>query len=220
MKRLFITLLTVGALVSCSETNTNNTTKDPIEKPVKIDPNAILLVNSNTTKADENGLETAEYIVRESAFLSRAFLKEDGSLDLVGKIDLGIHEDNYSGSRDLENFRFKFSGFDVIENDTTLGNFFMRIDVCFSVALVNGVRVHPKEILSALRANNLGLGDIVEDTIAYIPNSVAESCKTKIREAFAAGNFEEVYRIFENDYHFLPIENGAAWRKLKAEGIE
>lgn len=48
--------------------------------------------------------------------------------------------------------------------------------------------------------------DWSNDTIAYVPNSVIEAARQPIETAFANGNYNEVYRIFNEAFTFLPIE--------------
>lgn len=55
------------------------------------------------------------------------------------------------------------------------------------------------------------------DTIAYIPNSTLRKAAQEIREAYAKSDFQQVYKLFDEAYTFIPI-TGAEWRALKAEG--
>lgn len=200
-----VTLLTLGALAACD----NNKTPEKPKEAVKIDPGAILYVNPAPTKADEP--YTAEYIVTNTAFVNRYLI----SYDLHGQMSLGLSENDYLSSRDLINHKFIFSGTDVVKEDGTPGSFFNWEEMTFTVAVVDGKQVHPIEGGVIWHLN-----DLVEDTIAYIPKAVARKCKADVLAALEAGDLEECYRIFKEDFVFKPIENGAAWRKLKAEGIE
>ncbi|MEG2122060.1 MAG: hypothetical protein RRZ64_08400, partial [Rikenellaceae bacterium] len=92
------------------------------------------------------------------------------------------------------------------------GMFFSWVDMTFTVAVYKGKRIHPFEYI-------MPFDEITEDTVAYIPNSVARECKAKILKALEVGNLEECYRIFREDYTYVPI-TGAELRRLKAEGLD
>lgn len=210
MKKLFpFMLLMIGALVSCGDKTPDK--PDKPKEPIKIEPNTILYVSPASTKADEEPY-TAEYIVTNSAYINRYAI----SYNLRGQMALGLFEDSYPLFRDMVNYKFKFSGDDVVKPDGTPGYFFDWEEVTFSVAVYKGERIHPTDI-GMLK---LPIGEITDDTIAYIPNAVVRKCKADVLAALEAGDIEECYRIFNEDYVFKPIESGAAWQKLKAEGIE
>lgn len=48
--------------------------------------------------------------------------------------------------------------------------------------------------------------DVNNDTIAYVPDSVIENARPLIEAAFAEENYDEVYRLFNEAFTFLPIE--------------
>lgn len=52
------------------------------------------------------------------------------------------------------------------------------------------------------------------DTIAYIPNAVMREAETAIKIAYDAQDYEEVYRLFNEAFTFLPI-TGPEWRALE-----
>ena len=53
--------------------------------------------------------------------------------------------------------------------------------------------------------------------IAYIPNAKMDEAQKAIRKAWEAGNNEEVYRLFNEAFTFIPITNNE-WEALKAKG--
>lgn len=57
------------------------------------------------------------------------------------------------------------------------------------------------------------------DTIAYIPNTILREAEKNIKEAYAQGDYETCYKLFDTALSFYPI-TGAEWRALKAQGIE
>jgi len=56
------------------------------------------------------------------------------------------------------------------------------------------------------------------DTIAYIPNSVIQSARISIKAAYNAGNSDEVYRLFNDAFTFVPI-TGSEYRELMKKGL-
>jgi len=57
--------------------------------------------------------------------------------------------------------------------------------------------------------------DNERDTIAYIPNNVMRTAESQIKIAYDAQDYEEVYRIFNEAFTFLPV-TGPEWRAIKA----
>jgi len=53
---------------------------------------------------------------------------------------------------------------------------------------------------------NVVITDVNNDTIAYVPDSVINSARPLIEAAFAEENYNEVYRLFNEAFTFLPIE--------------
>lgn len=202
MKKMMVTLLTLGALTACDNSKTPEKPKEFI-----LDPGATVLVNGKESKAET---ESLEYIVKNAAFINRGFLNEDGTIKVYGRSDLGLQEDIYELSRDLTGYKFKFFGSDVIV-DGKPGPFFEWVDMTFTVAVFDGKRVFPTDITT--------LEGMTEDTVAYIPNAVAKACKENILKALEADDLEECYRIFKEDYTYTPI-TGAELRRLKAQGLD
>lgn len=56
-----------------------------------------------------------------------------------------------------------------------------------------------------------------EEIVGYIPNSVMQEASRKIKAAYAAGNYEEVYRLLQDAFIAYPITD-AGYQALKAEG--
>ena len=48
--------------------------------------------------------------------------------------------------------------------------------------------------------------DNLNDTIAYVPNEVLEKARKPIEEAFERGDYDAVYRIFNEAFTFLPVK--------------
>ncbi|MBE9488496.1 MAG: hypothetical protein IMY73_04860 [Bacteroidetes bacterium] len=209
-KLMMIMVFLLGIMSSCTDDKVPEKPKE-----FKLDENAILYVNGGGTKAET---ETAEYIVKNASFFHCAYLDDNGTLKRRdnGDVDygggsLGLDDYDYKIIRDLIKHRFKFSGSAIFFNGKPLGSFFNCVDITFVVVVHNGKRISPKEVTIPLD------DEIKYDTVAYIPNSVARQCKAKILTAFEVGDLFECYRVFREDYSFVPI-TGEQFRKLKAEG--
>ena len=53
--------------------------------------------------------------------------------------------------------------------------------------------------------------------VAYIPNAKMDIAQKAIRKAWSEGNNEDVYRLFQEAFTFIPITD-KAWNELKAKG--
>lgn len=58
---------------------------------------------------------------------------------------------------------------------------------------------------------------IPEEVVGYIPNAVMREAGRKIKEAYKAGNHEEVYRLMQEAFVAYPLTD-AEYKTLKAEG--
>ena len=58
---------------------------------------------------------------------------------------------------------------------------------------------------------------IPEEVVGYIPNAVMREAGRKIKEAYKAGNHEEVYRLMQEAFVAYPLTD-AEYKALKAEG--
>lgn len=56
-----------------------------------------------------------------------------------------------------------------------------------------------------------------EEVVGYIPNAVMHEAGRKIKEAYKAGNHEEVYRLMQEAFVAYPLTD-AEYKALKAEG--
>lgn len=201
MRKIMILLVMLGAFTAC------NTKTDREKEKVKLDPDSKVYISCQTTKADENGLETAEYIVRNCAYM-RVKPAIEGA---VGRMDFGSYEDDYESHRDLANNRFILYGSDAVTEDGQPGIFFQFEDVTFTVAKFEGKRVHPFE------TPLIPIKQIEEDTVAYIPNSIIKKAQEDILQAIAEGDSEKAYQIMMDGFKFIPIKDGAEWRRLEGK---
>ena len=60
-------------------------------------------------------------------------------------------------------------------------------------------------------------GETEEPIIAYIPNKRMEEAEAAITTAYKEGNYDEVYRLFQELYTAIPTTT-ARWQALKAKG--
>lgn len=192
MKKTIITIalaaLSALALAGCKGDN----------EPHRLDPGAMVYINvtnSKTLKAmdvraegtTDNQLLTPHEVVEQAGL----FVFTDPE---TGKIDaaLGVGDEQ----KDLENDRIKMWGEQIIDRDGNLVDYFID---------VRDLRIE-------------GPGDgVTPNFIAYVPNAVMEEAAAKIRKAYAVGDYDEVYRLFQKAYTAVPTNN-EIWYKLKEEG--
>lgn len=70
-----------------------------------------------------------------------------------------------------------------------------------------------------LRINLRPVGYPLWDTVGYIPNSVIQAAKVRIKSNFDAGKYTEVYAAFDSAFVFYPI-TGSEWIKLKKLNLQ
>ncbi|WP_308006328.1 hypothetical protein [uncultured Porphyromonas sp.] len=101
--------------------------------------------------------------------------------------------------KDFENNRIKMWGEQIIDRDGELVEYFMK---CKNVRICNGK--YPDK-------------DNHRNIIAYIPNKVMQEGWIKIKKAYDAGNYDEVYRLFQEVYTAIPI-TPSEYQKLRDKG--
>lgn len=60
-------------------------------------------------------------------------------------------------------------------------------------------------------------GEVITDTLAYIPNTTMRAAEAVIKKAYTEQDYNACYEIFDNAWRFVPI-TGVEWRALKAVG--
>lgn len=165
-----------------------------------LDPSAMLYVNvkdelpravNEGTEAQERLLTPAE-IVREC----QNFCIDDpeGSVNVL----VGIGDE----MKDYDNNRIKMWGQQIITEKGELKEYFIKSkNVRIIIGKVPG-KTNPT---------------LDEGIIAYIPNKTMQEGWVKIKAAYDAGNYDEVYRIFQEVYTAIPI-TPTEYAKLRAEG--
>lgn len=154
-------------------------------------PDAKLALNAATSKAETN----PEHLT------ARELVEKTTAIHAGNDWDRGFA----SEQRDFVNNRLMMWGSDVITGEGTLSETFISMS---DVVLEHWPTLHTPEWVDE---------GYECDTIAYIPNAVLRQAETKIRAAYAAENYDEVYKLFNDAYTFYPI-TGAEWRALKAQG--
>lgn len=90
--------------------------------------------------------------------------------------------------------------------------------------IYQGDGTHPDGDLNEyfIRAKNvIFTTDVIDrkaDTVAYIPNRVLQEAYVKVKEAYDAGDYETVYRLFKEAYTAIHI-TGKEYRELQAKGL-
>lgn len=196
---LTIALLLGVALAGCREKPQEK------EKQKVLDPGAMLYINIKTNptmKAQTDTKEPVEYPIltpREVVEQALTFLFTD---PLSGKENsaLAIHEKQ----KDVENERIMMWGEMIINNEGSKDLSVYHLDEYFFK-------------LRNLRILGYDKEEGVDNIIAYIPNAKMEQAEIDIRREYEAGNYDEVYRLFQELYTAIPINNDG-WQALKEKG--
>lgn len=195
MNRLIHTMLLIGAvlLTACTPKQT------PTESKL-LDKGAMLYINvkdnmrvtaSTDTTTTEDPIPTPREVVEQAI----TFMYKDYE---TGKPNMPLAVG--PEQKDYENERIKMWGEMIIEPDGTLSEYF--------------IKVRDFRILARLQ------GDETEQRIiAYIPNRRMEEAEAAITTAYKEGNYDEVYRLFQELYTAIPTTT-ARWQALKEKGLQ
>ena len=175
------------------------------EKSKVLDPGAMLYINvkaNPTMKAETDTKDPVEYPIltpREVVEQASIFLFTD---PLNGKENsaLGINDKQ----KDVENERIKMWGEMIINNEGSKDLSVYHLDDYF-------FKLRDLRILGSNKEEG------VDNIIAYIPNARMEQAEIDIKKAYEAGNYDEVYRLFQELYTARPINNDG-WKALKEKG--
>ena len=194
MNRLIHTMLLIGAvlLTACTPKQT------PTESKL-LDKGAMLYINvrnqpmrvtaSTDTTATDDPIPTPREVVEQAI----TFMYKDYE---TGKPNMPLAVG--PEQKDYENERIMMWGEMIVERDGTLNDYFLK--------------VRDFRILARLQ------GDEKEQRIiAYIPNKRMEEAEVAITKAYNEGNYDEVYRLFQELYTAIPTTT-ARWQALKAKG--
>lgn len=196
----FAPLLLLGAILL--------TACNPKQEPAKqkgLDPATKLYINvrnqpmrvteSTDTTTTEDPVPTPREVVERAG----CFLFTDPE---TGKIDMPIAIGDEQ--KDLENERIVMYGGKIM-NDHHNKEGRLELDSYF-------LKVRDLRILAPIPE-----GETEEPIIAYIPNKRMEEAEVAITTAYNEGNYDEVYRLFQELYTAIPTTT-ARWQKLKEKG--
>lgn len=175
------------------------------EKSKVLDPGAMLYINVKTNptmKAETDTKDPVEYPIltpREVVEQASVFLFTD---PLSGKIDANLSINDKQ--KDVENERIMMWGEMIINNEGSKDLSVYHLDDYF-------FKLRDLRILGSNKEEG------VDNIIAYIPNARMEQAEIDIKKAYEAGNYDEVYRLFQELYTALPINNDG-WKALKEKG--
>lgn len=193
MNKLIHTMLLIGAvlLTACTPKQT------PTESKL-LDKGAMLYINvkdnmrvtaSTDTTTTDDPIPTPKEVVEQAI----TFLFTDPQTGNPNS-PLAIGPEQ----KDFENNRIKMWGEMIIEPDGSLIDYFFK--------------ARDFRILARLQ------GDEKEQRIiAYIPNKRMEEAEAAITKAYNEGNYDEVYRLFQELYTAIPTTTDR-WKALKAKG--
>ena len=197
--RHYTPLLLLGAilLTAC------NPKQEPTQKG--LDPATKLYINVRnqpmrvTASTDTTATEDPVLTPREVVEQADCFLLTDPDTGLTDR-PLGIDD----VQKDYENERIMmWGGMIMNDNNNKEGRLELK-DYFF--------KVRDLRILARLQ------GDEKEQRIiAYIPNKRMEEAEVAITKAYNEGNYDEVYRLFQELYTAIPTTT-ARWQALKAKG--
>lgn len=193
----FTPLLLLGAilLTAC------NPKQEPTQKG--LDPATKLYINvrnqpmrdATDTTATEDPVPAPREVVEQAD----CFLLTDPDTGLTDR-PLGIDD----SQKDYENNRIVMWG-GMIMNDNNNKEGRLELNPYF-------LKVRDLRILALLRD-----GETEQRIIAYIPNKRMEEAEASITKAYNEGNYDEVYRLFQELYTAIPTTT-ARWEKLKEKG--
>lgn len=196
--KYFTPLLLIGAFLF--------TACNPKQEPTQqkgLDPATKLYINvRNQPMRDAQDTTTVEDPVptpREVVEQAITFLYTDPR---TGKIDMPLGIDDVQ--KDYENERIMMWG-GMIMNDNNNKEGRLELDDYF-------FKVRDLRILAPIPE-----GETEEPIIAYIPNKRMEEAEAAITKAYNEGNYDEVYRLFQELYTAIPTTT-ARWQALKAKG--
>ena len=166
--------------------------------------------NTNTMKADDNEIKP---LPKDQNLTPRQIVTVAGGIEALLKDNEGRRGATAISDRmrDFENNRIKIDPYNIIKPRP----FMVDGKKVEKFVLDDGWITNRDVVLHAFATPDLGLDP--SEIIGYIPNATMEKAEKAIREAWAKGDNEAVYKFFNDAYTFIPIRKGA-YEKLKEEG--
>ena len=213
--KLFVALaLVLGAvaLVGCNG-KSQPTQKEKEPFVLKGDTWLYLNVeNTNTMKADDNEIKP---LPKDQNLTPRQIVTVASSIEALLKDNEGRRGATSVADwmKDFENNRIKIDPYNIIKPRP----FMVDGKKIEKFVLEDGWITNRDVTLlaSSLIAPELGLKP--DEIIGYIPNATMEKAEKDIREAWARGDNEAVYKFFNDAYTFIPTRK-VTYEKLKEEG--
>ena len=176
MKKTILFLFAIALFASCDRGET------PDDRG-QLDPNAMILLRPDVSaRAQIGGLSALEIVEQGVNIKWQSHYFDNVHFDEPRKIGRSFAD----AQRDLSIPALKMWGVDIISlgGIDGLTPFFMR-------DFIYGFDVF--------------ITDANLDTIAHVPNSVINAARPLIRAAWEDRNYNEVYRLFDEAFTFLPI---------------
>lgn len=198
--RHYSPLLLLGAilLTACNpkEPNKQQVLDPSAQLYINVRTNAMKVTNATDTTTSGDPIPTPREVV-EQAITFLFTHPRTGQPDCP----LGIADEQ----KDLENERIVMWGDMIITDKDRKERGDYHLDDYF-------LKVRDLRILGVLRD-----GETEQPIIAYIPNKRMEEAEVAITTAYNEGNYDEVYRLFQELYTAIPTTT-ARWQKLKEKG--
>lgn len=192
--RLLAVLAVVMAVTACNGDKPKGQLKQGAMIYVNVKNGNLKSMDVRATDGDnKEGLLTPREIVEQAGMF--LFTHPDGKKNS----NISILPEQ----KDLENERIKMWGEQVIHEDGTLNEYFITL---------RDVR-----ILAPNKLDKDGNMLPEDNVVGYIPNEVMERAEKEIRKEYAAGNYDKVYKLFQDAYTAIPI-NLEMWEALYKEG--
>jgi hypothetical protein len=175
MKKIILFLLALVVFIGCNP-------EDIPETKGKLDPTAMILIKPAKgvqLRSTVSGLTALEIV--EQAFIIKwqtHWAYESYKTEEPMSATRGFPEE--LGFKDFDTPALKMQGIDVISEEGDYQRIFTH---AFSVYIA----------------------DVNNDTIAYIPDQVIADARPLIEAAYEDGNYNEVYRLFNEAFTFLPM---------------
>ena len=187
-KRLLMAVVAVLMVTACNTNKPKGLLKQGAMVYINVKNDGLKAMEGTTKDTNtEEKLYTPAEIVRECS--NFCLETTDGRKDVL----VGIGDE----MKDYENNRIKMWGEQIITDKGKLKEYFIR---------AKDVRILGKDP-----------NEKDDPIIAYIPNKVMQEGWTKIKKAYDNGNYEEVYRLFQEVYTAIPI-TPSEYAKLREKG--
>ena len=189
-----VAVLMVTALTACNGDKPKGKLEQGAMLYINVKNGNLKNMDVRATETDnKDGLLTPREIV-EQAFMM-VFTHPDGRKNTNISIA--------PSQKDVENARIKMWGEQVINADGTLNEYFITI---------RDLRITAPNKID--KDGNMIPGFNVT---GYVSNEVMERAEREIRKAYADGDFDKVYKLFQDAYTATPI-NTEMWEALYKEG--